>query len=347
MKEEYRQVFDQVHASERLREEVAQMTKLERRNPKKRFPKGILIAAAILAVLAGSAIATVGMPGTLQGWFAQQWTEQNDTEMSAEQLAFIDHLTEQVGVQDTQNDVTVTLDSVTAGDSSIWLLLKISGSYEEDEEHRYDFGMVDLTLDPDPNLIHDTPGGSGLQTLYSGTASDGVFTVLLQYTIDLAGKSTLLDEPRSATLVLEDLNRKEIGGDWEGTPAAEGTWTLAFSLTPGEERQGGRERSQARSPGVQDRSIRLSRQAGRTTIREVRISATEIQYVQAAEEQAWEPERAALVLRDGSVVKQSGGNCRFQDAAYTRWSSTYYWRVPVDLSQVEALRIGDETFPLE
>ena len=65
MKEEYRQVFDQVHASERLREEVAQMTKLERRNPKKRFPKGILIAAAILAVLAGSAIATVGMPGTL------------------------------------------------------------------------------------------------------------------------------------------------------------------------------------------------------------------------------------------------------------------------------------------
>ena len=234
MKEEYRQVFDQVHASERLREEVAQMTKLERRNPKKRFPKGILIAAAILAVLAGSAIATVGMPGTLQGWFAQQWTEQNDTEMSAEQLAFIDHLTEQVGVQDTQNDVTVTLDSVTAGDSSIWLLLKISGSYEEDEEHRYDFGMVDLTLDPDPNLIHDTPGGSGLQTLYSGTASDGVFTVLLQYTIDLAGKSTLLDEPRSATLVLEDLNRKEIGGDWEGTPAAEGTWTLAFSLTPGE-----------------------------------------------------------------------------------------------------------------
>lgn len=342
MKEEYRQIFDQVHASERLREEVAQMTKLERRNPKKHFPKGILIAAAILAVLAGSAIATVGMPGTLQGWFARQWTEQNDTEMSAEQLAFIDHLTEQVGVQDTQNDVTVTLDSVTAGDSSIWLLLKISGSYEEDEEHRYDFGMMDLTLDPDPNLIHDTPGGSGLQTLYSGTASDGVFTVLLQYTIDLAGKSTLLDEPRSATLVLEDLNRKEIGGDWEGTPAAEGTWTLAFSLMPGEERQ-------VRTiPELEVPAQNMdTRQAGRTTIREVRISATEIQYVQAAEEQAWEPERAALVLRDGSVVKQSGGNCRFQDAAYTRWSSTYYWRVPVDLSQVEALRIGDETFPLE
>lgn len=342
MKEEYRQVFDQVHASERLREEVAQMTKLERKNPKKRFPKGILIAAAILAVLAGSAIATVGMPGTLQGWFARQWTEQNDTEMSAEQLAFIDHLTQQVGVQDTQNGVTVTLDSITAGDSSIWLLLKISGSYEEDEEHRYDFGMIDLTLDPDPNLIHDTPGGSGLQTLYSGTASDGVFTVLLQYTIDLAGKSTLLDEPRTAALVLEDLNRKEIGGDWEGTPAAEGTWTLAFSLTPGEERQV-RTIPELEVP-AQNRD---SRQAGRTTIREVRISATEIQYVQTVEEQVWEPERAALVLRDGSVVEQSGGNCRFQDAAYTRWSSTYYWRVPVDLSQVTALRIGNETFTLE
>lgn len=342
MKEEYQQVFDQVHASERLREEVAQMTKLERKNPKKRFPKGILIAAAILVVLAGSAIATVGMPGTLQGWFARQWTEQNDAEMSAEQLAFIDHLTEKVGVQDTQNGVTVTLDSITAGDSSIWLLVKVSGSYEEDEEHRYDFGIIDLTLDPDPDLIRDTPGGSGLQTLYSGTASDGVFTVLLQYTVDLAGKSTLWDEPRTATLVLEDLNRKEIGGDWEGTPAAAGTWTLAFSLTPGEERQV-RIIPELEVPARN----RDSRQAGRTTISQVRISATEIQYVQAAEEQAWEPERAALILQDGSVVERSGGSSRFQDAEYTCWSSTYYWRVPVDLRQVTALRIGNETFPLE
>lgn len=342
MKEEYRQVFDQVHASRRLCEEVAQMTKLERRNPKKRFPKGILIAAAILVALAGSAIAAVGMPGTLQGWFARQWTEQNDTEMSAEQLAFIDHLTEQVGVRDTQNGVTVTLDSITAGDSSIWLLLKVSGSYEEDEAHRYDFGMMDLTLDPDPNLIHDTPGGCGLQTLYSGTAADGVFTVMLQYTIDLAGKSTLWDEPRTATLVLEDLNRKEIGGDWEETPAAEGIWTLTFSLTPTEERQV-RTASELEVPARN----RDTRQAGRTTISQVRISATEIQYVQTAEEQAWEPERAALVLRDGSVVEQCGGNCRFQDAAYTRWSSTYYWGLPVDLDQVTALRIGNEMFPLE
>lgn len=342
MKEEYRQVFDQVHASERLREEVAQMTKLERRNPKKRFPKGILIAAAILAVLAGSAIATVGMPGTLQGWFARQWTEQNDAEMSAEQLAFIDHLTEKVGVQDTQNGVTVTLDSVTAGDSGVWLLLKVSGSYEEDEDHRYDFGRVELTLDPDPEKIHDTPGGSGIQTLYSGTASDGEFTVLLQYTIDLAGKSTLLDEPRVATLVLEDLNRKEIGGDWEEAPTAEGTWTLNFSLSPDEEWQV-RTIPELEVPAQNQNT----REAGRTTIREVRISATEIQYVQSAEEQEWEPERAALILRDGSVVERGGGSSRFQDAEYTRWSSTYYWRVPVDVSQVEALRIGNETFPLE
>ena len=342
MKEEYRQVFDQVHASERLREEVAQMTKLERKNPKKRFPKGILIAAAILAVLAGSAIAAVGMPGTLQGWFARQWTEQNNTEMNTEQLEFIDHLTDEVGVQDTQNDVTVTLDSVTAGDSGIWLLLKVSGSYEEDEDHRYDFGHVELTLDPDPEKIHDMPGGSGIQTLYSGTAADGAFTVLLQYTIDLAGKSTLLEEPRSATLVLEDLNRKEIGGDWEETPAAEGTWTLDFSLTPDKERKV----LTIPELEVPARNWDIN-QAGRTTIYQVRISVAEIQYVQAAEEQAWKPEWAALILRDGSVVECGGGSSRFQAAEYTRWSSTYYWRVPVDLSQVEALRIGDETFPLE
>ena len=166
--------------------------------------------------------------------------------------------------------------------------------------------------------------------------------MLLQYTIDLAGKSTLLDEPRTAALVLEDLNRKEIGGDWEETLAAEGTWTLHFSLTPDEERQV-RTIPELEVP-AQNRD---TREAGRTTISQVRISATEIQYVQAAEEQAWEPERAALILRDGSVVERGGGSSRFQDAEYTRWSSTYYWRVPVDVSQVEALRIGNKTFPLE
>ena len=64
MKEEYRQVFDQVHASERLREEVAQMTKLERRNPKKRFPKGILIAAAILALMENQKLVAEGAGAT-------------------------------------------------------------------------------------------------------------------------------------------------------------------------------------------------------------------------------------------------------------------------------------------
>ena len=72
MDENYKAMFDQVHASDRLREEVSQM-KMQKQTPRRRFPKAALIAAVLLVVLAGSAIASVGMPGTLRGWFAREW----------------------------------------------------------------------------------------------------------------------------------------------------------------------------------------------------------------------------------------------------------------------------------
>ena len=70
MKREYQTLFDQVHAPQRLREEVLQMTKQERRKSH-RISKGILAAAILLVILAGSAIASVGMPGTLRDWFSR------------------------------------------------------------------------------------------------------------------------------------------------------------------------------------------------------------------------------------------------------------------------------------
>ena len=84
------------------------------------------------------------------------------------------------------------------------MLLKVSGEYAEDSALRYHFDSIDLTLDPDPDEV-ETPGGYGFEFPYGGVTEDGALTLLVRYTIDLAGQTSLLTQSRQATLLLDDL----------------------------------------------------------------------------------------------------------------------------------------------
>ena len=52
----------------------------------------------------------------------------------------------------------MTVDSVTVGNSTVWMLVKVSGTYTREKEAHYHFDGMDLTLDPDPDAVK-TPGG--------------------------------------------------------------------------------------------------------------------------------------------------------------------------------------------
>lgn len=331
MEQRYREMFDEVRSSSRLQEEVRNMTQMERKPIRRRIPKKVLMAAAVLVILAGTAVAAVGAPGTLRGWFAQEWEETTGSSMDEEQLALIDQLTRPVGVSDTQNGVTVTVDSVTVGDSTLWLLLKVSGEYAKEEDFHYHFAGMDLTLDPDEV---DTPGGYSLDYPYTGVAEDGVLTMLARFTIDLAGQSSLLDGARQATLVVDNLM-------YSDQALTEGHWTLTFPLEPGEVG------TVLTLEEIQAPAMKLeTRETKPITLWDVEISSTDITYVRSVEDQEWEPLHCGLVLEDGTIMEQSSGASRFRDEAYTQWSSVYYWQVPVDLSKVTALRFGDVEIPL-
>lgn len=333
MEEQYREMFDEVRASSRLREEVAHMTTRERKPSRRRLPKAAVAAAAVLVLLAGTALAAVGAPGTIRDWFAREWEETTGDAMGTEQLALIDRLTKPVGISDTQNGTTVTVDSVTVGNSTVWMLVKVSGTYTQEKEAHYHFDGMDLTLDPDPDMVK-TPGGYSLDYPYVGVAEDGTLTMLVRFTIDLAGQSSLLDGTRQATLVLDDLI-------YSDSLQTQGSWTLTFPLEP---REAGAVRTleeiQVPAMDLGTRETRI------ISLRDVEISATDITYVRSREDQAWEPLRCALVLKDGTVVEQSSGASRFRDEGYTQWSSVYYWQVPVDLTQATAVRFGDTEIPL-
>lgn len=342
MREQYRETFDEVQASDRLRQEVWNMTQQERKTPgKRRIPRGILVAAVLVLALTGTTLAAVGMPQTLQDWFAMEWQERTETDISQEQLALIDSLTQEVGVSDTQNGVTVTLDSITVGSSSMWMMLHVSGAYGENEDLRYHFDGIDLTMDPDPEQQHNTPGGYGFDYPYSKVSSDGTLMVLVRFEIDLAGLSSLTDTHRQATLLLEDVVCNDMTDpEDEDLLLTEGSWTLQFDLEP-------QALDAIQIPGQVQADARSTEGGANKTVTfwDVEITATDITYVQSREDQMYDV-CPVLVLEDGAEIEVGNGASRFRDEAYTEWSSVWYWPVPVDLSQAAALRIGGTEIPL-
>lgn len=338
----YRETFDQVRASERLRKEVLEMVKKEQAvPPKRRIPKAALIAAVLILALAGTTLAAVGMPRTLRDWFAMEWQARTDRDISLEQLTLIDSLTQEVGVSDTQNGITVTLDSITVGNSSVWMMLNVSGAYGENEDLRYHFDGIDLTLDPDPEQQPNTPGGHGFDYIYSRVNSDGTLMILVRFEIDLAGLGSLTDVHREATLLLEDVVCNDMTDpEDEDKALAEGAWTLQFDLEP-------QAMDTVAIPGQIQADARSTEGRGTKTVTfwDVEITATDITYVQSREDQMYDV-RPVLVLEDGTEIEVGSGGSRFRDESRTEWSSVWYWPVPLDVRDIVALRFGSTEIPL-
>lgn len=83
MRTPYQKAFDHVTASERLKEEVLDMTRHEKQTLCRRIPKFALIAAVIALLLAGTALA-VNIP-QLQDWFRQYWEDATGADALAPQ----------------------------------------------------------------------------------------------------------------------------------------------------------------------------------------------------------------------------------------------------------------------
>lgn len=112
MRTKYQRAFDHVAASHRLKEEVRNMTKQERRALHRQVPKTLLAAVLVVLLLAGTALA-VSTPG-IQDWFRQYWQEATgQTKMDKGQAAAVDGLTQSVGSQaagqEREEDVIVEL----------------------------------------------------------------------------------------------------------------------------------------------------------------------------------------------------------------------------------------------
>lgn len=339
MDKRYQEMLNEVRASDKLRQEVMNVQNMERTEKIRRhLPKAAFIAAVIAVMMTGTALAVaVVFPGSLLGWFEQQWQELSGNAMPEAQAELIESLTQPIGVSDTQNGVTVTVDSITVGDSALWLMLKAEGDFTLGEEPgAHYFGPEDLVfaVSPDKN---DAPGGYGFDYAFSGVSGDGSLTMLLRYSATLTGEDTLL-AGGDATLHLKDLIYSE-------TTLVEADWTLPFTIQPVNENS--LLTLDSATVPANDHSEDGGKEISAELL-DIRVSATGIRFVQANGEQMYHPQLKAVILSDGTEVRMDGGGSRWTEAeGEGLWASDYYWALPVDLSQVEALRFGDTLFPMK
>lgn len=85
-----------------------------------------------------------------------------------------------------------------------------------------------------------------------------------------------------------------------------------------------------------------------TELRNIQISATDIRFTQRAEDQMCAPQLDALVLKDGTEIKTTGGASRWtSEAGGGEWATIYFWTLPVDLEQAAGFRVGEQTIFLD
>lgn len=353
MHEQYRETFDEIHASGRLREEVLNMTKQER-NPAhgRRIPKGLLIAAVLILALTGTALAAASP--TLRGWFHERWAEETGGELTESQSLVIDSLTQEVGESVTCGDVTVTVDSIAVGGSQIWALLDVGG-WDFDRNARYSFDRMRVEIVPDPS--EGEYGGAGYSLGGIGLTEDGRCRMLLEFSATISTGNLLNSGNYVLEIDLNDLIRCHSGGA-EDEVLYEGDWSFSIPLT-----------AERLSPAITIDSAQVavdildweddppaqadSQDGGplegtevearpaAVTLKNVQITATGVSFYA---DSPVSMVTVTAILADGAEVRDNGGGGSARDDG--TWYASFDWPVPLDVADIAAIRIGETEIPL-
>lgn len=363
MRDLYRETFDEIHASEALRQEVMNMTKQERAAVKRQIPRMALLAAVIVLALAGTTLA-VAFPG-IQEWFGQQWTKETGKPIEKDQMGIITGLTDEVGISAEADGITVTVDSITRGREGLWILMKID-SVPPEEELEALLGQYERPIEGLPEGITPPsnrhyaflhmelvymPAGTGEGWLSAGLlqesrGEDNSLNLLYYYEPPTDMTYTPLDA-EGLSLKFEGLQWGYLGGK---VPLGAGPWELDIPLKAIKDQPmlttGPCTLScYAQFDGPWDTETMGPYPEAEVQFREIEVTATGVTLYWADPEQTEEakpPSRIFLVMKDGTEVKLETAGSFWHRQPDGSVVTRKCWPVPVDLSQAEALRYRDE-----
>ncbi len=298
----------------------------------------ILLAAVLAAVLLGCGIAAGIFGDSIQSWFAHHWEADTGQPMTDNHAALIDHLSQEINLSQTVDGVTVTLDSATVGDDSFAVLLRVSGLSPISKRHAYEFRKVGFAIEPEAATLSSW----GLNFL----GIDGDDTALFMLEHDYTSPTDFEWDPRPLHIEmhLTDLGWGFINSD-KPKIVAEGTWDFSFTLDHSTPPQ------VISLPDTAVTAFRRSEKDRQETVLLTNMELTSMglryQYVDPNTDLSFTTGTldlaAFVILENGLEIRQSSGSASVEE---DRLFCSYHWYFPVDLSQVVAIRFGDQEIPV-
>lgn len=304
----------------------------------------VLVAAVIALFLLGAGVVAVIYGDSIQNWFGYHWDRVTGQTMSESHSAVIDHLSQEIGVSQTIEDVTVTVDSATVGDNILYLLLRVEGQ-KLNSRHTYSFEQFDMKVTPDPLENSAGMGGIGLQ--FDEFDSDGAALFLIKFKFGSRNGFELDKSPLDVQVKLGDLIRT--GGKEKVIQAGE--WSMTFTI----------DRTRLPEPiTLSDTEITVyGRDDALETVlfSDMELTSTGIRFrhdlevnvdllhlVQAPEhikEMAGTNlvQQMYVILENDAIIESSGGvGVAMHDIG--KLSCSYHWKIPINLDEVTAIQIG-------
>lgn len=280
-----------------------------------------LLAAALALALCGTALAAAVTGESMTELLQSLWERRFGRAMSPDHEAAVAGMTQELGLSQTADGVTVCVDSARAEGYDAWLLIEVTG-LEFDEASNYHFGMKSLSFN----------GRCGSYVARDSVSEGGEkLVVLIEHIFhDRSAPREALD----VELRLGTLRRLE-GGE-AGPMLAAGPWSFDFRLEQGEE----------------PRAVRLSdtevpaRDAPAVTLTNLEVSGVGCRFRWYNPDGDVTPKirSLALVLEDGSV-NVSLGSASAVGGGY--WESKCLWAIPVEIDEAVALLVNEELLPIE
>lgn len=303
-----------------------------------------LMAAALAVALLTVGVAAAG-GGSIAGWFEVAWRELTGQEMGEGQRALVQSLSQTIGLSQTVNGVTVTVDSAAAGDSGFTVLLRVDGV---GVTPLGDAGAADEFYFKD-NRCEIVDYFSGLHSWWQHYLGEEDGSLLF---LESCNTTSEIFSEESGTvkvkLGLGDLmhndttypivtSREEMerGDDPEPviSTAAEGEWSFTFELDLSEAYQ-------SRSLG--DAEIE-SEDGTASLFSEIVITSTGLRY--RVDVNGVDPMISA-VLADGTEIGVAEGMGLVNGEDNTS-EIHFRWSLPVNLDDVVSVRIGETEIPVK
>lgn len=297
----------------------------------------VMAAAAVLVivVLTGAA-AVVSHWDNIQTWFAYEFEMRNNQELSEGHKDLIEHLSQEIGISKTSNDVTITVDSAVVAEDSFKIMLVAEGI-----KNTADYG-----LNVDGVVL--TINGENKNISVSGNfVGENTFVIIL--TGDIRDLEVNVEDV-DVSLSMKGFLKYYLDYYRTNTETLEGEWYFEFSMKCVD----------SKTKVIKNvEAIAYDEQTGELThitLDKVELTSMYLYFeYDAGEEWRYSVDTFGkdyygvyAVLEGGQeVTMQSGHGSPLDDESDTRICEIFYWKIPINLDEVVEIHIGDTVIPVK